>query len=167
MTSGRKSLPDKSAFSRSGFKSSSKECARLSIEDNPRAAASPFTECTCRNRVSSFLRNALSSRAGSRSTALIIFMAALESFKKEVSCVGIDVQNSQQRIDLRLRLRLRGLQFAREIHAGGDIRHGNQHVGDLAVHAHAVEFELQIARREFALTRVEVHFDLAQRIDAS
>ncbi len=58
------------------------------MEDSPKAAASPLTECTCRNSVSSFLRNTPSSRAGSRSTALIIFMAAFESFRNEVSCAG-------------------------------------------------------------------------------
>ena len=77
----------------------------------------------------------------------------------------IDVQNAQQRIDLRLRLSLRGLQFAREIHAGADIRHRHQHVRHLAVDAHAVEFELQIARVESCRCRVEVHLHLAQRID--
>ncbi len=117
--------------------------------------------------MSSFLRNALSSRAGSRSTALIIFMAALESFRKEASCVGIDVQYAEQRVDLRLRLGLRGLQFARQIHARAHVRHRHQHVGDFAVDAHAVEFELQIARARLAVAVVEVHFDLAQRIDAS
>ena len=57
----------------------------------------------------------------------------------------IDVQYAQQRIDLPLRLVLRGLQLAGEIHARADIGHRHQHVPDFAVDAHAVEFELQIA----------------------
>src|SRR5271165_7340857 len=54
----------------------------------------------------------------------------------------IDVQNAQQGIDLRLRLILRRLQFAGEIHAGADVRYRHQDVRDLAVHADTMEFEL-------------------------
>ena len=78
---------------------------------------------------------------------------------------GIDVQNSEQRIDLCLRLLLRVLQLARELHPRAHVGHRHQHVGDLAVDAHAVEFEVQVASVELAPAHGEVHFDFAQRID--
>ena len=77
----------------------------------------------------------------------------------------IDVQNAEQRIDLALRLVLRGLQFPRQVHPRAHVGHRHQHMGHFAVDPHAVEIELQIARVEFAAAAVEVNFHFAQRID--
>ena len=77
----------------------------------------------------------------------------------------IYVQNAQQGIHLTLRLGLRGLKFIRQLHPGGHVRYGHQHMGHLAVDAHPVKIELQIARIEFAVAAVDVHFDFAERID--
>ncbi len=77
----------------------------------------------------------------------------------------IDVQNTQQGIDLTLSLVLRGLQFVREFHPGGHVRNGHQHIGHLSVDAHPVKIELQIAGVEFAAAGVQMHLHFAQWID--
>ena len=96
-------------------------------------------------------RKAPSSRAGSRSTALIIFIDASESLRNDAELQRIDVQDSEQRIDLCLRLILRGGEFVRQIDPRGDVGHGDQHLRDRAVDAHPVKIELQIARGDVAL----------------
>ena len=79
--------------------------------------------------------------------------------------VRLDVQDAQQQIELRLRLFLRLLQFARQHHALGHVVHRHQQVRQRAFGFHAVEIEFQEVRIEAAGRIVEVHFDFVQRVD--
>src|SRR5450631_283603 len=74
----------------------------------------------------------------------------------------VNMQNTQQRVDLGLRLSLRGLQFAGEIHPSADIRYRHQHMRDFPINAHAMELKLQAARGDFTLPAVEVDLNLAE-----
>ena len=76
------------------------------------------------------------------------------------------MQDRQERVHLGLRRVLRTLELRSESHARRDIGHRDQHVGDRAFAAHAVEVELEVAGfGVLAALLADQDFHFVERVD--